>query len=75
MYFDAKDAAGLSQAMTRALQPTFELVNAQGVVVAEGLAGGEPVKVAPGNYNARLKGQTRTQAVVVKPKETAAVAL
>jgi hypothetical protein len=75
MYFDAKDAAGLSRAMSQALQPSFEIVNTQGVVVAEGFAGGEPVKVAPGNYTARIQGQTRSQQVVIKPKETATVAL
>ena len=75
MYFDAKDATGLSKALSQALQPTFEIVNAQGVVVAEGLAGGDPVKVAPGSYTARIKGTTRSQNVTVKATETASVAL
>jgi hypothetical protein len=74
MYFDAKDADGLSRALSQALQPSFELVNAQGIVVAEGLAGGEPVRVAPGSYSARVKGQEkRSQSIVVKARETTAV--
>lgn len=73
-YFDAKDAAGLGNALSQAMRPGFEIVNAQGSVVAEGLAGGDPVRVMPGDYAVRLKGQKgRTQPVTVKPKETAAV--
>lgn len=75
MYFDAKDAAGLAAALSQALQPTFEVVTAQGIVVAEGSVGGEPVKVAPGNYAARIKGQTRSQTIVVKAQETTAAKL
>jgi hypothetical protein len=74
-YFDAKDAAGLAAAMSQALQPTFELVDAQGTVVAEGLAGGEPVKAAPGRYSARIKGTSRGQTLVVKARQTTAVKL
>jgi hypothetical protein len=76
MYFDAKDADGLSRALTQALQPAFEIVNAQDIVVAEGLAGGEPLRVAPGTYKARVKGTgSRAQSVVVKAQETTAVKL
>lgn len=51
-------------------------MNAQSQVVAEGLAGDEPVRVMPGAYTVRLKGQTgRSKAVTVKAKETAAVQL
>ena len=73
-YFDAKDAAGLATAMSQALQATFELVDAQGTIVAEGLAGGASVTVAPGSYSARIKGGTgRGQTIVVKAKETTAI--
>jgi hypothetical protein len=74
MFFDAKDAAGLDKALSQAMRSGFEIVNAQGQAVAEGLAGGEPVRVMPGNYNVRIKGQpNRAQPVTVRPKETAAV--
>jgi hypothetical protein len=76
MFFDAKDAAGLNNAMAQALRAGFELLSAQGQVVAEGLVGGDPVRVPPGNYAVRAKGQSgKTQNVVVKPKETTSVQL
>ena len=49
-YFDAQGAAALNEAMAKAMRPSFEVVDAQGAVVGEGLAGGEPVRVMPGNY-------------------------
>lgn len=74
MYFDAKDAAGLDSALSQAMRSSFEIVNAQGQAVAEGLAGGEPVRVMPGSYSVRVKGQpNRAQPVTVRPKETATV--
>ena len=60
--------------MTEALRPGFEVVTAQGQVVAAGLAGGEPVRVMPGSYAIRLKGQPgKTQTAVIKPQETTKV--
>ena len=76
MFFDAKDAAGLGKAMADSLQPGYEIVDAKGTVVAEGIAGGEPALVPAGNYSVRLRGQrAKAQPVVVKPKETASVQL
>lgn len=73
-FFEANDAAGLSNAMTRAMQPGFELVDSKGQVVAEGIVGADPVKAMPGNYSVRLKGRsTAPQTVTVKAKETAVV--
>jgi hypothetical protein len=73
-YFDAKDAAALGSAMAAAMRPGFEVVDAQKQIVAEGIAGGDPVRIMPGTYNVRLKGQsTAAQPVTVKPKETATV--
>lgn len=75
-YFDAKDAAGLGNALSQAMRPGFEVVNAQGQVVADGLAGGEPARVTPGDYTVRLKGKkNRSRPVTVKPKETSAVSI
>ena len=56
-YFDAQGAAALNDAMAKAMRPGFEVVDAQGAVVGEGLAGGEPVRVMPGNYTVRLAGR------------------
>jgi hypothetical protein len=74
-YFDAQGAAALNDAMAKAMRPGFEVVDAQGAVVAEGLAGGEAVRVLPGNYTVRLAGRKTGQSVVVKSKEKTAVKL
>lgn len=76
LYFDAKDAAGLNAAMAQAMRPGYEVVNAQGKVVASGVAGADPVRVMPGSYTVRLMSKTgKPQAVVVKAKETTSVRL
>jgi hypothetical protein len=73
-YFDAKDAAGLNAALAQAMRPGFEVVNAQGQALAEGLAGGDAVSVMPGTYTVRLKGQKAApQPVTVRAKENATV--
>lgn len=64
-YFDAQGAAALNDAMAKAMRPSFEVVDAQGVVVAEGLAGGEPVRVVPGTYTVRLAGHKTGQSITV----------
>ncbi|MET0660341.1 MAG: VWA domain-containing protein [Steroidobacteraceae bacterium] len=69
-YFNAKDAAGLNDAMARALRPAFEVLDTKGQVLAEGHVDGEAVQVPAGNASVRIKGTTKTQAIVVKPKET-----
>jgi hypothetical protein len=75
-FFEARDAAGLDKSLTEALRPNFEVVNAQGQVLASGMVGGEPVTVAAGNHQVRLRGRTTgAKPVTVKPKETAAVSL
>jgi Mg-chelatase subunit ChlD len=74
-FFDAKDAAGLDQSLTQALRPGFEVVNAQGQVLASGLVGGEAVQVPAGNHTVRIKGRANaSKPALVKPKETANVA-
>ena len=76
VFFDAKDAAGLDKSLTEALRPGFEVVNAQGQVIASGLVGGDAVQVPAGNHTVRIKGRPNaSKPVVVKPKETAKVEL
>ncbi len=73
-FFDAKDAAGLDKSLTEALRPGFEVVNAQGQVIASGLVGGDAVQVPAGNHTVRIKGRANvSKPAVVKPKETANV--
>jgi hypothetical protein len=75
-YFDAKDAAGLANALTQSMRASFEVVTPQGQVIATGVTGGEPVSVMPGNYSVRIKGQTsRAQSVTIESKATATVKL
>jgi hypothetical protein len=75
-FFDAKDAAGLDKSLAEALRPGFEVVNAQGQVLASGIVGGEAVAVPAGSHSVRIRGRTTGgKPVVVKPKETAAVSL
>lgn len=75
-YFDAKDAAGLSNALTQSMRPSFDVVNPQGQVISTGVTGGDAVSVMPGNYSVRIKGQTsRAQSVTIESKATATVKL
>jgi hypothetical protein len=75
-FFDAKDAAGLDKSLTEALRPGFEVVSAQGQVIASGIVGGEAVQAPAGNHTVRIKGRAAaSKQVTVKPKETANVAL
>ena len=73
-YFDARNAAGLDSAFSQAVKPGFEIVDAQKKVIADGLIGGDAVKVLPGKYTVRLKGGgARTQSATVKPGATTTV--
>lgn len=75
-FFDAKDAAGLDKALTEALRPGFEVISAQGQVLASGIVGGEAVKVPAGNHTVRIKGRSAPGTpVAVKSAETATVTL
>ena len=55
-FFDAKDAAGLDKSLTEALRPGFEVVNAQGQVLASGIVGGEAVAGARGQSHRAHQG-------------------
>ena len=65
-FFDVNDEAGLAGALAGALQPSFEVVAADGATVAVGTVGGEPVSVPPGIYSIRLGGETAFEAVRVR---------
>jgi hypothetical protein len=49
-YIDAGNAAELDAAVAAAVQPTFEVRDPGGTVVARGQVGGEPVSLPPGQY-------------------------
>jgi len=65
----------LNEAMAQAMRAGFEIVEAQGNVVAESLEGGEPVRVLPGTYTVRLAGRKTGQSVTVTAKQKSAVKL
>ncbi len=70
-YFDARNAASLDSAFSQAVKPGFEIVDTHKNVIADGVVGGEPVKVLPGKYTVRLKGtSSREQSAVVQPNAT-----
>ena len=72
---EQKDAAGLDKSLTEAMRPGFEVVNAQGQVLASGLVGGDAVQVPAGNHTVRIKGRANaSKPTAVKPKETATIA-
>ncbi len=61
-YFDAGDAAQLGRAMGEALQTPFQVIDAEGKVVTQGLAGGEPIRLPPGIY--KVAGKTPSSPTV-----------
>lgn len=70
-YFEARDAAGLATALTMALRPSFEVMDASKNIIATGVAEDEPVHVLPGTYMVRLRGGNGDlRAVLVNPKQT-----
>ena len=73
-YFDAQNAATLDAAFLQAVKPGFEILDAQKKVIADGLVGGDPVKVLPGKYTVRLKGGSGgSEAATVQPNTTTTV--
>jgi hypothetical protein len=69
-YFDARDAAALSRALSLALAPEFEVIDAQGAIIASGVVGADPVSVLPGEHTVRLKGQKETRTASVQSRKT-----
>jgi hypothetical protein len=75
-YFDAKDAASLTKSIGEAMQPGFEVFNPSGTFITSGFIGGPPVRVVPGAYSIRLRGQPSIPPIhtTVKPRQTSQVA-
>jgi hypothetical protein len=75
-FFDAKDAAGLDKSLAEAMRAGFEVVNAQGQVLASGVIGGDAVKVPSGNFTVRMQGSANSsKPVTITPQQTASVTL
>lgn len=54
-YFDANSAEDLARSLRQVISGPFEVMDQDGRVVAEGIAGGAPVTVAAGSYRVRMK--------------------
>jgi len=73
---DAQDEAGLA-AVVVAGQPTFDVLDASGTVVARGQVGGEAMALPPGTYvvEVRTDPAQTIEAVEVRPGEETTVDL
>ncbi len=69
-YFSATDAASLSTAIVKAVNPVFTVENADGERVAEGVAGGAVVTLAPGEYAVVARGERHPVRVVSDTRST-----
>jgi hypothetical protein len=49
-YIDAGNAAELAEAVTKAVQPTYQVIDNQGVVIATGQVGGPAIALPAGTY-------------------------
>jgi hypothetical protein len=56
-FFDASNAAELGDAIAAALQPPYEVIDAAGAVVGQGVVGGPPVRVPPGFYTIEVRSE------------------
>lgn len=75
-YFDAKDAAGLNTALTQAIKPAFEILSADGKVVADGVIGDAAIALLPGKYTVRIKGKNaQAQEVMIESETVTRVSL
>jgi len=71
-YFGAGNEDELTAALLAAAQPAFTVVDTAGVFIAGGLAGGEPIALPAGSYEARLDGGGAV-AVDIRPETVTTV--
>ncbi|MCF8879326.1 VWA domain-containing protein [Hyphobacterium sp. SN044] len=55
-YFSAADAEGLGEAMTRAVATWFEVLDEDGVTIATGVTGSDPITLPTGDYRVVARG-------------------
>ncbi|MDQ3544863.1 MAG: VWA domain-containing protein, partial [Actinomycetota bacterium] len=56
-YIDAGNQAELTAAVAAAVQPTFDIVDANGAVIVSGQVGGDPVAVPAGTYVLEVRSE------------------
>jgi hypothetical protein len=54
LYFDAANAQQLTDALRQTIVLSYQIVDAENQVVAEGTVGGEPASLPPGDYTFRI---------------------
>ncbi|MEJ7761933.1 MAG: VWA domain-containing protein, partial [Thermomicrobiales bacterium] len=72
-YIDAADGAELAAAVAEAVQPTYDVLDASGTVVARGQVGGDAVSLPPGTYTVVVRSeltQTIDGVIVTSGDET-----
>jgi hypothetical protein len=76
-YIDAGNASELQSAVAEAVQPTYQVVDGSGAVVASGQVGGDPIVVAAGTYTVVVASnpQQRFPDVTITPDQTTTVQL
>lgn len=76
-YIDAGNASELQSAVAEAVQPTYQVVDGSGAVVASGQVGGGPIVVAAGTYTVVVASnpQQRFPDVTITPDQTTTVQL
>lgn len=76
-YIQATNADELQSAVRAAVQPTYDVLTADGHVVASGQVGGDPVQVPAGTYSILVRSEpaVRLNRIVVTPDQTTTVQL
>jgi hypothetical protein len=73
-YFSAENEHQLAEALTAAAQPGFSVLDADGTVLARGIAGGDPIALPAGTYSVRLAGETEAViAAEIRPESVTTV--
>ncbi|MEM9302768.1 MAG: VWA domain-containing protein [Pseudomonadota bacterium] len=72
-YFDAADSDALTRSLVQAVDPTYEVLDAAGKVVAAGTVNGDALSLPPGTYRVREAGGAASDAVTVVADEEAVV--
>ncbi len=69
-YFNAADETQLADALANSVAPSYEVHDADGQVVAAGVAGGEPVELMPGSYSVSVAGSEHSVEVEAEKRVT-----
>jgi len=76
-YIDAADGAALAAAVAEAVQPTFDVLDQSGEVIARGQVGGIAIGLPPGTYSVDIRTDPvrRFDGVIVRSAEETTVTL